>query len=257
MTKKVFDGYSHYYDILYRDKDYQSESEYILSLINTNSLNAKTVLELGSGTGIHAECLASYGFSVHGIDLSAGMIDKANKRKESLPNDISNNLIFETGDIRNVRTGEKYDVVISLFHVMSYQTTNEDLNKVFETAAIHLKPGGIFIFDYWFGPCVLAKQPSVKIKKMKDEFVEILRIAEPELFPNRNTVNVDFTVFISDTLTKKENEVIKESHLMRFLFIPELELLNDKFKLVDTYAWMTLKSPTINNWAAISIMKMK
>jgi hypothetical protein len=44
---------------------------------------------------------------------------------------------------------------------------------------------------------------------------------------------------------------------MRFLFIPELELLNDKFKLVDTYAWMTLKSPTINNWAAISIMKMK
>ena len=53
--EKVFDGYSRYYDLLYKDKNYKSESEYISSLIKTHSPNAKKVLELGSGTGIHAE----------------------------------------------------------------------------------------------------------------------------------------------------------------------------------------------------------
>ena len=255
--EKVFDGYSSYYDLLYKDKNYKSESEYISSLIKSHSPNATSVLELGSGTGIHAEYLASYGFSVHGIDLSAGMVEKANERKKKLIPDISNRLLFEAGDIRDVRTGQKYDVVISLFHVISYQTTNDDLLKAFETAAIHLKKGGIFIFDFWFGPCVLTNQPSIKIKRMSDETLEILRIAEPVLFPNTNIVKVNFTIFISDILSNAKHNVIKESHLMRYLFLPELENLNKKFNLLNTYAWMSMLSPTINDWAAISIMKLK
>ena len=37
-----------------------------------------------------------------------------------------------------------YDVVLSLFHVMSYQITNKQLKDVFSNAAIHLNKNGLF-----------------------------------------------------------------------------------------------------------------
>lgn len=254
---KVFNAYARYYDLLYNDKAYHSESAYIHSIIKQYVPNAKSVLELGSGTGAHAEHIASYGYSVHGIDLSSGMVEKANQRKLKLSPEIGSRIAFETGDIRDIRTQEKYDVVISLFHVMSYQTSNDDILKVFETAAVHLNPGGVFIFDYWFGPSVLTQKPEVKIKRMEDDRSEILRIAEPILCPVSNTVEVNFTIVINDKLSKVNPKVIKESHLMRYLFLPELELMSNEFELINTHAWMSDQMPNLGDWAAISIMKMK
>jgi SAM-dependent methyltransferase len=254
---KVFNAYARYYDLLYKDKAYNTESEYIYSIIKQYAPDAESVMELGSGTGAHAGHIASFGYSVHGIDLSSTMVKQANERKLNLPTEIANRLVFEKGDVRDVRTGEKYDVIISLFHVMSYQTSNEDLLKAFETVVIHLKPGGIFIFDYWFGPAVLTQKPEVKIKRMGDERSEILRIAEPILKICSNTVEVNFTVIISDKFLRTDFEVVKESHLMRYLFLPELELMNKKLKLIKTYAWMSDQKPSVSDWAAVSIMKME
>jgi SAM-dependent methyltransferase len=254
---KVFNAYARYYDLLYKDKAYRAESDYIHSLIQNFAPGGKTVLELGSGTGAHAEHLASLGYSVHGIDLSSTMVEQSASRKEGLTSEIGERLLFEVGDVRTVRTNRKYDVIISLFHVMSYQTSNQDLQQAFETAATHLNPGGVFIFDYWFGPAVLTQKPEVKIKRMEDEFSEILRIAEPSLDPGSNTVEVNFTVNISDKKSVQESGEVKESHLMRYLFLPELELFNDSLKLVESRAWMSSYAPTVNDWAAISIMKKK
>ena len=68
---------------------------------------------------------------VHGIDMSEKMLVSAEKRKEGVPLEIANRLSFSLGDIRSIRTGKIYDVVISLFHVMSYQLNDNDLNKGF------------------------------------------------------------------------------------------------------------------------------
>ena len=47
-------------------------------------------------------------------------------------------------------------------------STNADLLAAFATAREHLNPGGVFIFDCWYGPAVLAERPSVRIKRMED-----------------------------------------------------------------------------------------
>jgi len=52
MTKKVFDAYSHYYDLLYRDKNYKAETDYICKNINELNPEAKSLLDLGCGTGV-------------------------------------------------------------------------------------------------------------------------------------------------------------------------------------------------------------
>jgi SAM-dependent methyltransferase len=160
----VFADYARYYDLLYRDKDYAAEAEYVAGLIRKFQPSARSILELGSGTGIHASLLAEKGYEVTGIDLSLDMVNIA---QQNVANHLilqsSNPLVsplFLQGDIRSVRLSQFFDVVIALFHVISYQTTNEDVTAAFETAKQHLNSGGIFIFDIWYGPAVLTERPA-------------------------------------------------------------------------------------------------
>ena len=43
-------------------------------------------------------------------------------------------LTFTLGDIRDIQLNKSFDAVIALFHVISYQATNEDVTATFETA---------------------------------------------------------------------------------------------------------------------------
>src|SRR4051812_39412924 len=122
MTE-VFDAYAAYYDLLYRDKDYPGEARYVQSLLRRHGVGAGAIIELGCGTGKHAEQLARLGFSVHGLDLSPSMVAIARKRT---PADLASQLQFDVGDARSARLNRKFDAAISLFHVASYQTANED-----------------------------------------------------------------------------------------------------------------------------------
>ena len=76
----VFDAYAEYYDILYRDKDYSAESDYVSYLLKTSCPQARNILELGSGTGLHAIELAQRGYAIHGIDYSESMVALAEER---------------------------------------------------------------------------------------------------------------------------------------------------------------------------------
>jgi len=119
----VFNKYARYYDLLYRDKDYAEEANFIRCLIQKHAPNAKSILELGCGTGKHAELLSKMGYKILGIDMSCEMLEAANRRLGDLKENQAARLSFDCGDIRTYRTERCFDVVVSLFHVMSYQTT--------------------------------------------------------------------------------------------------------------------------------------
>ncbi len=123
---------------------------------------------------------------------------------------------------------------------MSYQTTNEDLLAAFKTAQAHLKPEGIFIFYFWYGPAVLTEPPVVRVKRMEDDMISVVRIAEPTIYPNQNCVDVNYTVWIRDKKTDKMEE-IKETHRMRYLFQPEIEqmLALSGLSLINAQEWLS------------------
>ena len=73
----VFDEYARYYDLLYQDKDYQAEADYVAALIRRFHPDAQSILEMGSGTGKHARLLADRGYKVHGIERSPEMLAKS------------------------------------------------------------------------------------------------------------------------------------------------------------------------------------
>ncbi len=245
----VFDAYATYYDLLYRDKDYGAEAQYVQTLLARHGVTRGQLLELGCGTGRHAEHMARLGFGVHGIDSSPSMVELAQQRA---PADVRSDLRFEVGDVRTSRLGSRYDAVISLFHVVSYQSTNEDLAAMFATASTHLKDGGIFLFDFWYGPGVLTDPPAVRVKHMNNGPVRIVRIAEPALHPNENLVDVNYTVLVMPDPSRPVTE-IKETHRMRYLFLPELRNLLQAagLQLLAAEAWMSGEELTRGSWQAV------
>jgi SAM-dependent methyltransferase len=244
----TFRDYSKYYNLLYKDKEYSKEVDYVSNLIRMFSPEAETILDLGCGTGRHDELFVKCGYSVCGIDISEKMLEEANKLSEN------DKLSFSRGDIRNVELNKKFDVVISLFHVISYQITNKDLKNTFETASKHLKNEGLFIFDCWYGPAVLSERPSVRVKRLEDENIKLLRIAEPVIYPNENLVDVNYEILIEDK-QRGNYEVLNETHTMRYLFKPEIEnfMENAGFRVEKCEEWLSGNELGFDTWGVTFI----
>jgi len=249
-----FSNYARYYDLLYRDKDYIGETKFIEQLLQLHAPGTQSILELGCGTGIHASLLAKSGYKVCGVDLSAEMLELAEERSRNLPPEIE--LKFKEGDVRTVRVEEKFDAVLSLFHVISYQVTNEDLQAAFRTAKAHLQPGGVFVFDCWYGPTVLSDPPAVRVKRLSDESISVTRIAEPVMYPNDNLVDVNYHVFIKDSEGKIEE--VEETHTMRYLFKPEIDALAEQngFEVLKFGEWMTDKAAGFDTWGVYFVVTL-
>jgi len=247
---KVFDNYANYYDLLYRDKDYRGETDYICGLLEKFAPGAKSILDLGCGTGRHAVSLAKRGFDVFGVDFSTKMIVKAKERKTQLSSQVSQNVNFEVADICKLNIGKNFDVIVSLFHVLSYQTTDEDLLAMFEVVTEHLEHKGIFIFDFWYGPAVMAEKPEVREKNLIDQAIEIRRVARPKMLENNNCVEVNYNMTIHDKSTGNIEE-FTECHRVRYLFLTEIEefLRLAGMNLIFSYGWMSEEKPGTNTWS--------
>jgi SAM-dependent methyltransferase len=234
---KVFGKYAEYFDLIYADKDYQGEAAFVLDKLDAKGSEQKTLLELGCGTGRHAIEFAKAGFGVTGIDLSVEMVTQAQSNCRGMgPNPASP--IFLVGDIRNTTLGTTFQHVVSLFHVLSYQTSNADLLAAFRTAALHLTVGGRFFFDFWYGPAVLSDPPTVRVRRFQGSRFFMTRIAEPYMRPNDNCVDVRIEVLLQ-TDSGREMVKVSETHSMRYLFLPEI---------VDYLARVGLRMITSGGW---------
>jgi SAM-dependent methyltransferase len=244
----VFSGYARYYDLLYKDKDYVAETIYVDGLLNRYGGEISSILDLGCGSGTHAALLANKGYEVRGIDSSPQMLELASSRLERMSRhaDVS----FAEGDVRSYRAGRQYDAVVALFHVVSYQTTNTDLLAIFETARHHVRRGGLFVFDCWYGPAVLTIRPAVRTKRCEDAEIEVTRIAQPELHPNENCVDIKFDLHVRNK-ANGHTEHLCETHRMRYLFMPEVDelLTESEFTRVRAEEWVSGKAPGCDTWS--------
>jgi SAM-dependent methyltransferase len=251
----IFKSYAQYYDLLYKDKDYLKETDYLIERINTFNPDTKTILELGCGTGRHAELLTTHGYKVDGIDQSADMISFATQRLEASTS-VKNQISYFVGDIRSFRSGTKYDAVLSLFHVMSYQTNDSDIQESLNTVNDHLSPGGILIFDCWYGPAVLADKPNIRLKSYEDSSMLIERKSIPKLLTDKNQVEVKFLVTVTDKISG-QTEQFDEIHNMRYFFDPEIEsfIHESNMELIHKEEWITGNPPDEKSWYVTYIAK--
>ena len=250
----VFEKYAKYYDLLYQDKDYKAESDYIASLIKTHLPKTKKILEFGSGSGIHGRLLGDLGYQVTGIERSQQMIELGNKKADL--NGSITNFSCVLGDCTETFIGNDFDAVISLFHVISYQTTDKSITAMLNNASKQLKSGGIFIFDYWYSPAVWNYRPTLRVKKVENSELKITRIAEPDCCEDTNRVNVNYLTFIEDLSSGKISK-IEETHEMRAFDLDEITQFSSSagFEVLQSEAWMTQDSPSPKTWGVCSIVR--
>lgn len=244
---EVFDNYALYYDLLNKSKNYKEESDYIIQNIKNHMPNCKKILEFGTGTGKHATYLIDNKFYYKGIELSEKMI-------EYCPNELRP-LIHE-GDIRKFKIDEKFDTVISLYHVISYLNKDSDLIQCFENANQHLNKDGLFLFDAWYLPSVYYQGVENRIRRFENNKYKIIRIAESEISESNNLCNVKFSIYVLEK-EKLIYQEIEENHSMRFFSINEINELAKKtgFELVEAKPFLQEGKLSKNSWGAFFILK--
>lgn len=250
---EIFQDYAYYYNLFYKDKDYPKEARTVEILMGQER-EIKSVLNLGCGTGRHDIELAKMGYNMTGIDMSERMISVARTNSVKEGCDIR----FEVADIRSYKTEKKYDAVIALFHVISYQTETEDLIRTFRTAAGALRKGGIFIFDLWYGPGVLSDKPAVRVRTVEDNENILYRVARPEMRVEDNVVNVLYEILIANKQTDKLRK-LTEIHSMRYFFAPEIRyyLETAGFELLCCVDCETLEKTDFSSWTAYCVAEKK
>lgn len=252
-----FLDYANYYDLLYHDKSYEAEVDYIEKIIFSETVQGpKSILELGCGTGIHSKLLAERGHSLHAIDLSSDMLELAKQRIVGA--DLVERIEFDVGDVRDYRAGKKFDAVLSLFHVASYQTTNSDFEKFILTAKEHLNPDGILIFDFWHKPAVLFEKPELRVKRCESKLGHLVRIAEPQLRIEKDIVDVNYQIFISDE-KKSDYRTFREKHVMRYFSCDFVHKVLGKvgFGPIHFEEWLSKERPSRKTWGVCALARLE
>lgn len=247
----TFGDYANYYNLIYRDKTYDGEVAFVLDRLSALRPDSPaTLLDLGCGTGRHAAEFARLGIDVTGVDLSDQMVALGNEELAKR-SDLPLTPVLTAGDARTVRLGRAFDAVVSLFHVVNYQTTEEALQAQFETAAAHLKLGGLFLFDFWHGPGVIMSPPENRLRHFEDDLLKVQRTvrADHDLGTHRVDVHYDIDVLNKVTQTRSS---FQETHRMRYWFLPELRYFAKQAGLtaVAAGAWLETREPTRDDWTA-------
>jgi SAM-dependent methyltransferase len=129
-------GFARFYDRIMGDRT--PEIDRIRTYIGRHRPSARTLLELGCGTGALLAGLAG-GFSVAGVDHSPEMLSLAARAVPGAQ--------LLQGDITALTLPSQFDVVICMFDTLNHVTTLDGWLAVFRCADELLADGGLFIFD--------------------------------------------------------------------------------------------------------------
>ncbi len=102
---------------------------------------ARSVLDLGCGTGRLAAALAAGGRSVVGVEPAVAMLEVARRRSGG------EGVAWVEADAREVRLGRCFDAVLLTGHTFQVFLTGADQRAVLRTVAAHLGPEGRFVLD--------------------------------------------------------------------------------------------------------------
>ena len=145
MTSEWFENWfdSPYYHVLYQSHDDGEAKLFINNLLHAMSLpqNAQ-VLDLACGKGRHARYLAEQGFEVTGVDISASNIAYARHFEHE-------RLSFYIHDMRQPFRFNYFDGVVNFFTSFGYFNSDQDHLNTLRNVERGLKPGGLFLLDYF------------------------------------------------------------------------------------------------------------
>jgi SAM-dependent methyltransferase len=148
-------------------------------------------------------------------------------------------------DMRHLRLDRRFDAAICMFDAIDYLTENADLTAFLRAVRSHVRPGGLFLFDFWHAVPLLRGHDPVRVREFQTEQGRLVRISTTTLDLPRQLANVEFHVlaFEDDRLVAE----FTETHPMRY-FLPQ-----EMVYIVESNGWRLLHlCPAFNLDACIT-----
>jgi ubiquinone/menaquinone biosynthesis C-methylase UbiE len=181
------------YDLFYEDKPYAAEAAFVEHCLNTYSVGpSDQLLEIACGTGTHSFHLEQPGRRIVATDYSESMLQRATEKAT----EKSSSVEFQLQDMRQLEvSGAPFDAVICLFDAIGYVQTNEALEQTFRGVHKHLRPGGLFIFEFWHAAAMLRHYDPVRVRRWQTPNSVILRISETTLDVAKQLSSVAYSIY--------------------------------------------------------------
>jgi SAM-dependent methyltransferase len=116
-------------------------ADFLAALAREADPDEPSALEFAIGTGRIALPLSRRGVEVHGVDLSAAMLDRLNAKPGA------GKIIATTGDFATASFGRAFGLVYLVYNTIGNLTSQDDQVDAFRNAAAHLHPGGHFVIE--------------------------------------------------------------------------------------------------------------
>ncbi len=205
------------YDDVMRNVDYEDWADFIDALIVEHNEEARSVLELGCGTGTLSLLLDELDvYDITATDISPEMLQVARDKADFQQAKVT----FEQVDFTDIRLNGPYDVVFLVFDGINYLTTPESVTRVMQRVRSILTPEtGIFILDF-----TTPHNSQRNAEDMNDEgvtpdnwrFVRVSRFLEAE--------KLHYNEFTLEKLSDKEVVLSRhrEVHVQRVYTLAEM-----------------------------------
>jgi len=163
----MFSQSAAWYDAFYRAKDYAGEAEQVTTLIRARHPQARTLLDVGCGTGRHLEHLQAH-FACAGVDLDTGLLAVAQRRLPEVP--------LVQADMADFDLARRFDAVTCLFSSIGYVGTVQRLHAAIGCMAKHLHPCGVLVVEPWLLPDAWIDGVS-QVDVVEDDGRKLVRVA--------------------------------------------------------------------------------
>jgi SAM-dependent methyltransferase len=226
----MFNGnYALLYDSFHESKDYLTEINKIVEVLELNNFSEKQGFDFGCGTGLHAHAFLEIGIEIDGFDRSEEMLSIARKRNPEL---------MFSSNIKNFE--KKYDFTYSLFDVLSYQVTEEEALNLFHELFSRTKSGGYALVDSWNSDGVFRDPPKLTKRTVESHLGFVTRKVIPDLSHSKQHI---YPLQI-DLIHEESNEIlISEFHVLRAWSPNEVDNLMSKVGFKDIFI-MNFENPS-------------
>lgn len=132
------------YDRLTQDVDYEAFADFYETLFRERAPQAKSLLDLGCGTGSLTAIMAGRGYDLVAADASPEMLAVARDKCGELSGFSSP--LFICQSMTELDLYGTVDAAYSSLDAFNYLPP-EDLPEAFRLLSVFIEPGGLFIFD--------------------------------------------------------------------------------------------------------------
>ncbi len=243
------------YDQLHREKDHAWECELVRSLlVKYADIAPKSLLILGCRTGTHAIGFSKRGYEVVGIDDSHPLLTQATTKAQQAS--IDPLPTFQLTNLSSLDLAREFDAAIMLSGELGYQTSNEAVRVAIETVRRHLRLGGLFLFECWYGPAVLSIKPTQRLRVIDTPYGEIVRAAAGSLNVRAHTCDIRYDIW--EITQGRPGDKTRETHTVRYFFPMEIEqyLQLGGFTLVHMNAFPEIEhEPDETTWNLVCVAR--